>query len=301
MEEKLTQILERMDKMESAFSDRMRKIEDSLQADNTSEAEDPEDTEEVSSFTGFSTLARQSDSGPQGGGSSELNASFRRRDGPVAPRSKKERPTTIRSKDLKWEYEALRDTVSRLKLPADYRMNDSKSGISSKDKEQAAILVRSGKYIETGLKLMGEVQKNWNQREMVAELLDGVLLSLTAHMRYIQEEHGSLYVGGQYGMQTKNIYRTMQRCTSNLTSEDIETLKTAVSITPMPVQGVPQSQPGQRGGFRQNNWRGRGQFRGGSRGFRGNNFNNFGYQPRGIPNYREQGNLPSVNESEEQN
>ena len=100
---------------------------------------------------------------------------------------------------------------------------------------------------------MGEIKKNFGKPQETAKLLDGVLLTLMAHMRYLQEEHGSLYVGGQYGTQTKNIYRSMQKNTSNLTPEDIENLKTAVSITPMP-QAFSQDNT-QGGGFR-GGWRG---------------------------------------------
>ena len=52
-----------------------------------------------------------------------------------------ETPISIQSRDLKWEYEALRDSVSRIKLPPKFHMNDSKAGISAKDRKQAAVLV----------------------------------------------------------------------------------------------------------------------------------------------------------------
>ena len=45
---------------------------------------------------------------------------------------------SIQSGELKWEYEALKDSVSRVKLPPHYRINDSKAGISSKDSKQVA-------------------------------------------------------------------------------------------------------------------------------------------------------------------
>ena len=197
-----------------------------------------------------------------------------------------EAPVPIQSRDLKWEYEALRDSVNRIKLPARYRINDSKSGISAKDREQVAVLVRSGKFVETGLKLLLETQKQWGNFQQVAELLDGVQLALTAHMRYLQEEHNGLDVAGQYGMQAKAVFKSIQRNTSNLQPEDIEDLKTMVSILPQPLQQVnsQNSLNSFRGGFRQthrsrgNYFRGRG---------RGSFQNSFGYQPRAVPNSRE--------------
>ena len=146
--------------------------------------------------------------------------------------------TNIQSPNLKWEYEALKDPLSKVLLPSGCRINDNKSGINSKDKEQAASLWRSGHFVETGLKLMSEVQKNWGNWDQVGDHLDNVLLSLTAHMRYIQEEYTSLQVGVQYSNQTKQVFKSLQRNTSNLNPEGIENIKTAVSITE-PSQSAP--------------------------------------------------------------
>ena len=201
----------------------------------------------------------------------------------------------ISSKSLKWEYEALKDAVNRIKLPPRYRMNDSKAGISPKDREHAAVIIKSGKFLETTLKHLFEIQRNWGKWTEVADLLDGVLLASTAHLRYLQEEHNSLYVAGQYGIQAKQIFRSIQRNTSNLQPEDVEYLKMTVSILPPPQQST-SSGFHQRGGssFRQQNQRARG-YRGGYRGRGGNNgfsYNNASggatFMPRQVPNMREQ-------------
>ena len=169
------------------------------------------------------------------------------------------------SQSLKWEYEALRDTVSKRRLPPKLRMNDSKAGIATKDREHAAVIIESGKFVETTIKCLLEAQGNWGQWPNVADKLDDVLLSCQAHMRYLQEEHNTLYVGGQYGPQTKAIFRSLQRNTTNLQPSDVEGLKVAVSIAPTSSQNTQQN-PQQRGGFRQQNLRFRGGFRGGFRG-----------------------------------
>ena len=204
---------------------------------------------------------------------------------PVIPEVESHVP--IQSKDLKWEYEALKDSVSWFKLPPRYRMNDSKAGINSKDCEQAAVLVRSARFVETSFKLLFEVQKSWGNFTKVAELMDGVLLSSTAHMHYLQEEHNSLYVAGQYGGHAKSVFKSLQRNSSNLQPEDIEDLKITVSF--LPVQQVSSQQNTFNRGFCQihGGYRGR-DFRGRGRG----QFNHFGggpgYQQRFIPPIREE-------------
>ena len=177
--------------------------------------------------------------------------------GGIPSGTKKKDQITINSKELKCEYEAIRDSVSKLRLPPKYRMNDSKSGINSKDREHAAILIKSGKFVETNLKLCAELKRNWGDLDQMAEIMDSVQTCLAANLRYLQEEHNSLYVGGQYGSQTKSIFKTIQRNTSNLLPEDIEDLKTAVSIS-QPSHSVSQNpNPGYRGGFGRGTYRGR--------------------------------------------
>ena len=204
-------------------------------------------------------------------------------------------PTSIQSKSLRWEYEAVRDSVSRVKLPHRYRMNDSKSGINSKDKEQAAVLVRSSKFIETGLKLLAEAQKIWGNFPVVADVLDGLMLTMTAHMHYVQKEHNGLYVAGQFGPQAKSVFKSVQRNTSNLQPEDIEDLKTMVAILSPQQMSTGNSSFGQsfqRGGFRQQN----GCFHPGFR----SNFNSFS-RGRGSPfNGLHSCQIPTVRENIEE-
>ena len=52
--------------------------------------------------------------------------------------------------------------------------------ISSKDRESAAILSRFGLFIETGLKLMSEVQTKFEDLEATTQNLDNLHLVLVA-------------------------------------------------------------------------------------------------------------------------
>ena len=206
----------------------------------------------------------------------------------VASESVKEQDpvTTIVSANLRWEYEVLRDSVSKVML------HDHKVGIAQKDREQAAVIGRSGKFVETCLKLMGEIQKIKADGGNFSTHLDNVVLALTAHMRFLQEEHASLSVGGQYGPQTKSIFRSLQRNTSNLNAEGIENLKTAVAIS-QPQQTSNQGPPQRGGGFRPG-FRFRGGFRGRGRGYQAQQgyqgyqgYQGTGYQQRQFPPARE--------------
>ena len=55
------------------------------------------------------------------------------------------------------DFESIKDSVSRLRLLNNLRLIDTKSGISSKDREHAAVLSKCAWYLETTLKLLYEI------------------------------------------------------------------------------------------------------------------------------------------------
>ena len=137
-------------------------------------------------------------------------------------------------------------------------------GIAQKDKEVAATLVRSGRFIETYFKLMSEIQQNFSDQQVVAILLDKLLICQKAHIRYTQE-HQTLPVHGQFGLHTKSVFRSLQKIASSYTPETIENLKTAVTLTAGTNNSQQQSQfASMRGGFKQQGprpWQQKGKFR----------------------------------------
>ena len=187
--------------------------------------------------------------------------------------------------DYKARFESIRSSVSKTILDSDWSFSDSKAGIASSDRELAAVISRSAKYVETELKLMQEVQKVFDQEDKVAECMDQLHSVQKAHMRYLQEEFNSLQVGGQYGAQAKSVFKAISRNTSVYTPAFIDDIKTVLNIT-----GNSQPQQQQQRG-RGNSFRPR---------FQSSRFPHNtqfrprrfpapfqGYQPRSVPSSRE--------------
>ena len=83
-------------------------------------------------------------------------------------------------------------------------------------------------------------------------------------------------MGKDFGQDTKAVYKSLQKNTSTYTPQNIETLKTAISIT------ASRNQYGQGNQFHGNSYRGRPFPRGRGRG-RGFPGYNSGYNQRNIP------------------
>ena len=78
----------------------------------------------------------------------------------------------------------------------------------------AAILSRSGKFIEMELKLMQCLQDSYSDDVKVGELLDQLHTVQKAHMKYVQEEYNSLQIAGQYGTQAKSVFKAIRHNTT---------------------------------------------------------------------------------------
>lgn len=193
-----------------------------------------------------------------------------------------------KSDESRQDFEAIKDSLIRVRLPNTYRLSENRSSIPSKDREQAAVLVRSSKFVETNLKLLGEIQNSATEpfSDVVADLLDNLLTVNAAAIRYLKEEYSSLYVGGEYRPKTKSVFKSLRKNTSNLEPDAIEDLKTAVQVTQPQNQNPKENFGGfkLKGGFKTYG-RGHGGYRG-----RGGT----GYQQKSVPFQRDT--LPTTGE-----
>ena len=192
--------------------------------------------------------------------------------------------------DYRSQYEVIRGSVSNVVLEADFMLNENRAGISANDREQAVVLARNGKFVETQLRLMQELQDNYADQATVAVILDKLHLVQKAQMRYMQEEYSCLQVGGQFGQQTKSIFKAIRRQTTAYTPALIEDIKTAVNVTGVAGNHFAYRPPHPQSQYQQPQF----QFRSWGNQFcpRRPFFNNFNqsYQPRQVPYNRENGN-----------
>ena len=144
--------------------------------------------------------------------------------------------------DYKAQYEAIRSAVGRVILDPDWMLTDSKTGISSTDRELAAIVARSAKHVETELKLMQELQSVFGDNTKVADLMDQLHIVQKAHIRYLQEEYSSLQIAGQYGQQAKSVFKSIRRSTILYTPAFVDDIKTVLSVTGAGNQQRPRQQ-----------------------------------------------------------
>lgn len=186
--------------------------------------------------------------------------------------------------DIQQEFSIIKDSVQRVRLPKDLKVDDSRQGVRRADQGRMNNISKCARYAETSLKLLANLSADRVSEEDINDLL----IVNVALVRYLQEEHALVHVNGSFGDNVEKIYRNFRRNTSVFNSQAIESLQAAVTL-----DAAHPSNSGYSGNYRGNyrgrwpnsGYRGRG-FRGGSvyrfnRNVNGNQFNNSPPQGRG--------------------
>lgn len=128
--------------------------------------------------------------------------------------------------DLQSEFLSLKDALQKIKLPADYLLNESKAGIRKEDQGTLNVLSKSARYSEVALKLLSTVEADGNDAD-----IKQLVTIHAAHIRYLQDEYANLVVHGKYPKETAQMFRSLQKNTSGLNTDALKNLKLAVEVT----------------------------------------------------------------------
>lgn len=157
------------------------------------------------------------------------------------------------------EYATLKDSLQRIKLPQDQRLNDSRAGVNRAEQPIYNVVVKCARYIETALKWTG-VQEPYSSS---AEDLVQLHTILLANMRYLQCEYQAIIVQSQFDKDTSKFFRSLQKDNSTFSDSALRNLRAAVEVSA--IRGRMHTSDNTRRGYYSN--RGRGYRGGGPRNY----------------------------------
>ena len=126
------------------------------------------------------------------------------------------------------EFQSIKDKLSSVKIPPELRVGTSRTGIRREDASAANVIANSAKYVETSIKLLWKTDSN---STYTAEDLIDIFNIQKAHIDYLRSEHSALVVAGQFGPKTSQLFKNLNRGTTNLDDRQLDTLHKAVQIT----------------------------------------------------------------------
>ena len=154
--------------------------------------------------------------------------------------------------DLQRQYEAVKDSVSRIDLPSFLKVNDSPAGIKQENKSALCILSKSAWYSETGLKLLS-FEKTNNCYSLSEEDMNAVYCCFASCCNFLQAEYANMVVRCNFDEETSRIFNNLENNTSVFSDQSLQNIRIAAELA---VASNPRRRPNQ------------------------SNFNSFNYQKR---------------------
>ncbi|KAH3788977.1 hypothetical protein DPMN_167143 [Dreissena polymorpha] len=129
--------------------------------------------------------------------------------------------------DNQGKFSALKDSLSRVSLPAELKLNESRQGIRRSDQPVLNILKQCSRYSETSAKLLATLEPG---QPLTHDTLDKLFLVAHAQCKYLQDEYAAVLVYSQFDNSTSRLFRALKKNTSGLNAKSLETLRSAATL-----------------------------------------------------------------------
>ncbi|KAH3726514.1 hypothetical protein DPMN_052381 [Dreissena polymorpha] len=117
--------------------------------------------------------------------------------------------------DIQGEFSALKNSLSRVRLTAELKLNESRQGVRRSDQPVLNIL-KCSRYSETSAKLLATLEPG---QPLTQDTLDRLFLISHAQCKYMKDEYAAVLVNSQFDNSTSKLFRALQKNTSGLNAE----------------------------------------------------------------------------------
>ena len=170
------------------------------------------------------------------------------------------------------DIERIKESLSKISLPQELKLNDSAAGIKQDSKNVLKVLSKVGRYTETTLKQVSVIaarNKIDNCFNVPEYELANLFTLASGLMQFIQAEYAALVVKNTFNEETSRLFRSFENHASAFNSASLQNLRIAADLAAS--ANATARDRGSRGrgnrGYNNNNWnRGRGSYHRG-RGF----------------------------------
>lgn len=128
--------------------------------------------------------------------------------------------------DIQQEFIIIKDSLQRVRLPKDLKVEDSRLGVHRADQGRFNNISKCARYAETSVKLLSTLRAG----QITDADINDLLTINIALVRYLQEEHALVHVNGSFGDNVEKIYRNFRKNTTVFDSQAIESLQAAVAL-----------------------------------------------------------------------
>ena len=140
--------------------------------------------------------------------------------------------TAADANEIQREFSAVKDTLSKVPLTPELRLNEVTTGNFNKQDRQCAKLLRgNSRYIETALKLILVAGQDPELSGTGHHYLSQLDIVLRAAILFNQQEYQAVLVNGQFDDDTTRMFRMIQQNTNCFSPTTIDQLKLAAELS----------------------------------------------------------------------
>lgn len=137
-------------------------------------------------------------------------------------------PKSVEVKQVYDSYQALKDSLSKVRVPEDLLLSDAKFTCKAESKKAIAITRKSGQYIATTSKLLVDLL---SQEQVTKDGADLIYLCLKAHINSLtQELQGFVFEGTGVPKEALGTVAVMSKSQNLLDKESVEAFKLSCDI-----------------------------------------------------------------------
>ncbi|KAH3789158.1 hypothetical protein DPMN_167330 [Dreissena polymorpha] len=105
--------------------------------------------------------------------------------------------------EIQGDFSALNDSLSRVRLPAELKLDESRQGVRRSDQPGVNILKQCSRYSDTSAKLLATLESG---QPLTQDTLDKLFLVAHAQCKYLQDEYASVLVYSQFDNSTSRLF-----------------------------------------------------------------------------------------------
>ncbi|GFO09416.1 NF-kappa-b inhibitor-like protein 2 [Plakobranchus ocellatus] len=140
--------------------------------------------------------------------------------------------TSSSAADILKDFERLRDSLVRIPVPNNFKVNDTTTGIKQDCRGTLRVLSKCARFAETGLKVLTTLpdERDSSSVSIQREDLESIFVVFAAQINFLQSEYAGLVVKSTFNDETSRIFRSFENNASSFSRQFLQNVRIAAEL-----------------------------------------------------------------------
>jgi hypothetical protein len=132
------------------------------------------------------------------------------------------------------EYDRVRDSLQRIRIPNEVRLFDSQTGIKHDCKDILKVVSKCGRFTETAFKWIIDIQSQGTDgngtHQVSSHQLEDLFTILVGEITFLRGEYSSLLVKSTFNEETSRLFRSLECNQTSFTPRSLQNVRIAAEL-----------------------------------------------------------------------